>query len=79
VDREPGDLAGEIPERHVHGADGSRRRGAAPLPEGVVESLARQGILAEDGHAFLGSAMRGAQLDAVSLIEVLKPVRPSRA
>jgi hypothetical protein len=27
-----------------------------------------------EGHSFLGSAMRGAQLDGVSLVEVLKPV-----
>jgi len=27
-----------------------------------------------EGHAFLGSAMRGAHLDGASLIEVLKPV-----
>src|SRR5262245_24496922 len=27
-----------------------------------------------EGHAFLGSAMRGAHLDGASLVEVLKPV-----
>ena len=31
-----------------------------------------------EGHAFLGSAMRGAHLDGASLIEVLKPVVPGR-
>jgi L-alanine-DL-glutamate epimerase-like enolase superfamily enzyme len=38
---------------------------------GLLTLVTDEGV---EGHAFLGSAMRGAQLDGVSLVEVLKPV-----
>lgn len=38
---------------------------------GLVTIATDQGV---QGHAFLGSAMRGAELDAVSLVRALKPV-----
>ena len=38
---------------------------------GLLTLATDEGVV---GHAFLGSAMRGAHLDAASLIEVLKPV-----
>ena len=38
---------------------------------GLLTLTTDEGVV---GHAFLGSALRGAHLDAVSLIEVLKPV-----
>ena len=38
---------------------------------GLVAIATDQGV---EGHAFLGSAMRSAELDAVSLVQALKPV-----
>jgi L-alanine-DL-glutamate epimerase-like enolase superfamily enzyme len=38
---------------------------------GLLRLLTDEGV---EGHAFLGSSMRGAHLDAASLIEMLKPV-----
>src|SRR5262245_2684972 len=38
---------------------------------GLLRLITDDGV---EGHAFLGSAMRGAHLDAASLIEVLRPV-----
>ena len=50
------------PHRPVRRATGSSASSPSATDTGV------------EGHAFLGSAMRGAHLDAASLIEVLKPI-----
>src|SRR2546426_9094611 len=70
VNRQPGDLAGDVPERDVHGADGPVRRRTVALPESLVEALAVEGVLAHhDGLEELdqrlavqvGAALRGAE------------------
>jgi L-alanine-DL-glutamate epimerase-like enolase superfamily enzyme len=53
----------------TYGRHTGRFGGASQL--GLLTLTTDEGI---EGHAFLGSAMRGAHLDAASLIEVLKPV-----
>jgi L-alanine-DL-glutamate epimerase-like enolase superfamily enzyme len=52
-----------------YGAHTGRFEGKSQL--GLLTTTTDQGV---QGHAFLGSAMRGAHLDAQSLIDFLKPV-----
>ena len=52
-----------------YGAHTGRFGGQSQL--GLLRLVTDQGL---EGHAFLGSAMRGAHLDGQSLIAVLKPI-----
>src|SRR5688572_26022644 len=47
VDRLVQGLAGEVPQRDVHGPDGADGRVAIPLPRLLVEALAVQRVLAD--------------------------------
>src|SRR5438093_6462376 len=62
-------FAGDDIPATQYGRHTGRFSGASQL--GLVTITTDQGV---QGHAFLGSAMRGAHLDAQSLIQFLKPV-----
>ena len=49
MDRQPGDLAGQVPQRNIHGADRPRRRHAVAPLQLLVHPLTVERILADDG------------------------------
>jgi hypothetical protein len=66
VDRHVGGLAGDVPQRDVHGADRAHRGGAAALPHRLIEPLALERVLShDDGLEVLdeaGAVVRGGMI-----------------
>ena len=86
MDRHVGGLAGDVPQRDVHRPDRAHRGGAAALPHGLIEPLARERVLAHEDRleildeprpvvrcGMIGRAEKGVAVDALIGLDGQEP------